>query len=109
MKTIAVSNGVPAEAITLEEKAANTYENVVLTNQIVGAHGWRRIALVSSPYHMRRAVMTWHKVAPGVEVVATPPATSLFYTHSRGASLQQIRGLLQEYAGIAYYWWAGRI
>jgi uncharacterized SAM-binding protein YcdF (DUF218 family) len=109
MKTIAVSNGVPAEAITLEEKAANTYENVVLTNQIVVAHGWKRIALVSSPYHMRRAMLTWHKVAPEVNVVATPPTTSLFYSHNRGASLPQIRGVLQEYAGIAYYWWTGRI
>ena len=109
MKTIAVSYGVPASEIILEEKAANTYENVVLTNQIIAARGWRRIALVSSPYHMRRAILTWHKVAPGVEVVATPPASSLFYTHSRGATLEQIRGLLQEYAGIVYYWWADRI
>jgi uncharacterized SAM-binding protein YcdF (DUF218 family) len=109
MKTIAVASGVPAEAISLELHAANTYENVIYTNQILAANGWKRIALVSSPYHMRRAMMTWHKVAPDVEVIATPPESSSFYAHQRGASFEQIRGLLQEYAGIAYYWWAGRI
>jgi uncharacterized SAM-binding protein YcdF (DUF218 family)/glycosyltransferase involved in cell wall biosynthesis len=109
MKAIAESNGVPGDAIILEERAANTHENVVYTNAILERHGWRRIALVSSPYHMRRAIMTWHKAAPGVEVLATPPASSIFYAHQRGASLAQIRGLLQEYAGIVYYWWAGRI
>jgi uncharacterized SAM-binding protein YcdF (DUF218 family)/glycosyltransferase involved in cell wall biosynthesis len=109
MKAIAIANGVPAEAIILEEHAANTYENVEFTNQILKKMGWRRVALVSSPYHMRRAMMTWRKVAPDVAVVAMPPASSLFYTHSRGASLEQIQGLAQEYAGIVYYWWVGRI
>lgn len=109
MKTIAMTNGVPGDAITLEEKAKNTYDNVVLTRDILASHGWRRIALVSSPYHMRRALLTWRKVAPDVEVIATPPSSSLFYTHSRGANFEQIRGLLQEYAAIVYYWWTGRI
>jgi hypothetical protein len=58
---------------------------------------------------MRRALLTWKKVAPGVVVVPTPPESSLFYLHTRGASLEQIQGLLQEYAGIVYYWWAGRL
>jgi uncharacterized SAM-binding protein YcdF (DUF218 family) len=109
MKAIAVANGVPAEAILLEESAADTYQNVAFTRRILNDHNWRRILLVSSPYHMRRAVMTWRKVAPEIEVIATPPAASQFYAHERGASSEQIRGLLQEYAGIVYYWWLGRI
>jgi uncharacterized SAM-binding protein YcdF (DUF218 family)/glycosyltransferase involved in cell wall biosynthesis len=109
MRAIAVDNGVPAQAILLEDRAANTYENVVFTDQILDRHDWRRIALVSSPYHMRRAVLTWRKAAPDVHVMATPPETSLFYAHERGASAEQIRGLAQEYAAIVYYWWRGRI
>jgi uncharacterized SAM-binding protein YcdF (DUF218 family) len=109
MKGIAIASGVPADAILLEERAANTYENVVFTREILARNGWRRIALVSSPYQMRRAVMTWRKMAPEVEVVAMPPGNSIFYAHERGASFAQIRGLFQEYAGIVYYWWAGRI
>jgi len=110
MKAIAVANGVPADAILLEESATDTYENVAFTNRILTDHNWRRIALVSSPYHMRRALLTWRKVAPGVQVAATPPETSVFYAHARrGATVEQIRGLLQEYAAIVYYWWLGRI
>ena len=56
MRSLAVSNGVPADAITLETRAANTYENVAYSNEIAGRHGWKRILLVSSPYHMRRAL-----------------------------------------------------
>lgn len=109
MKAIAVDKGVPADAILLEERATDTFENVDFTNRILTQHNWRRIALVSSPYHMRRALLTWRKVAPHVQVVATPPETSQFYAHGRGATAQQIRGLLQEYAAIVYYWWRGRI
>jgi uncharacterized SAM-binding protein YcdF (DUF218 family)/glycosyltransferase involved in cell wall biosynthesis len=109
MKTIAVANGVPADAIILEEHAANTFENVEFTSRILRKMGWRRIALVSSPYHMRRATLTWSAVAPDIEVIPTPPENSLFYAHGRGASLEQIQGLAQEYAGIVYYWWVGRI
>jgi uncharacterized SAM-binding protein YcdF (DUF218 family) len=109
MKAIAISQGVPADAIVLEERATDTYENVAFTKLILDAHHLRRIALVSSPYHMRRAVLTWRKVAPDVQVIATPPESSQFYAHQRGASVEQIRGLLQEYAAIVYYWWLGRI
>jgi uncharacterized SAM-binding protein YcdF (DUF218 family)/glycosyltransferase involved in cell wall biosynthesis len=107
MKAVAVDNGVPADAILLEEHAANTYENVVLTNRILEQHRWSRILLVSSPYHMRRAVLTWKKVAPGVTVIAAPVPQSQFYTHERGASLEQIRGILFEYAALVGYWWRG--
>jgi uncharacterized SAM-binding protein YcdF (DUF218 family)/glycosyltransferase involved in cell wall biosynthesis len=103
MKAIAMANGVPEHAIVLEERAANTYENVVNTSRILDQRGWRRILLVSSPYHMRRASMTWSKVAPAVAVTPTPPAESQFYVHENGASLEQIRGLLQEYVAIAVY------
>ncbi len=109
MKAIAIDNGVPESAIILEERAANTYENVAFTARILAERGWRTIALVSSPYHMRRALLTWRKVAPEVKVTATPPAASQFYTHQRGASVEQIRGLLQEYVAIIAYWWRGRI
>ena len=103
MKAIAVDQGVPAEAIVLEERAANTYENVTNTARILEQRNWRRILLVSSPYHMRRATMTWHKTAPSVAVVPSPPNQSQFYLHDTGASLEQLGGLLHEYVAIVAY------
>ena len=51
--------------------------------------------------------MTWHKIAPDLDVVATPVKGSQFYAHERGASLEQMRGIAQEYAAIVLYWWRG--
>ncbi|MDO8680053.1 MAG: ElyC/SanA/YdcF family protein [Acidobacteriota bacterium] len=107
MRGLAMANGVPPEAILLETNATNTYENVALCNKILLANGWKRILLVSSPYHMRRAVMTWRRSAPGIQVTATPVAVSQFYIRDGAPSFEQLRGLLQEYAAIALYWWRG--
>ncbi len=49
---------------------------------------------------MRRALLTWRRAAPDIEVTPTPVPQSQFYAHERGASLEQIRGLVQEYAAI---------
>lgn len=109
MRALAIENGVPPPAIELETHAANTYQNVLFSSRIAKEHGWRRVLLVSSPYHMRRALLTWHHVAPAVAVVPTPVPVSQFYSHAYGASLEQIRGILQEYAAIVVYWWRGWI
>jgi uncharacterized SAM-binding protein YcdF (DUF218 family) len=107
MRDLALSLGVPASAIVLETDAANTYEGIVHVRNILRSHGWHRILLVSSPYHMRRAVDVWEAQAPDVHVVPTPVPRSQFYAHDRGASLPQIHGIVQEYAAVAYYWAKG--
>jgi uncharacterized SAM-binding protein YcdF (DUF218 family) len=109
MRGIALDNGVPDSAIVLETQAANTHQNVLFTNDILKRAGWRTILLVSSPYHMRRALLTWRKVAPDVSVTPEPVASSQFYFHEQGASFAQIRGILLEYAAIVDYWWKGWI
>ena len=68
---------------------------------------WTRLLLVSSPYHMRRALMVWRKVAPDLAVVPTPPEKTQFYEHSQGASLEQIRGIIWEYLATFVYWRRG--
>jgi len=109
MKALAVANGVPADAIVLEKRAANTHENVRFVRDILARRGWDEILLVSSPYHMRRAIATWRRQAPGVTVVPTPVSQSQFYAHGRGATFDQVRGILHEYAAIAAYWWQDRL
>lgn len=107
MRALAIDQGVPAERIILEERAANTHQNVAFTSEILRERHWRRILLVSSPYHMRRATLVWRKLAPEVTVVPTPPFSSQFYEHGTGASLEQVRGVLWEYSALVSYWWNG--
>jgi uncharacterized SAM-binding protein YcdF (DUF218 family)/glycosyltransferase involved in cell wall biosynthesis len=107
MRALAVDQGVPSSAIALELKAANTYENVKFVKEILDDYRWKKVLLVSSPYHMRRAVMTWRRQAPEITVIPTPPDQSQFYEHARGASLEQIRGILWEYLATFAYWRRG--
>jgi uncharacterized SAM-binding protein YcdF (DUF218 family) len=79
---------------------------VRLARDILSENGWRSILLVSSPYHMRRATLTWRRAAPAVHVIPTPVAQSQFYA-ADGSRLEQIRGILHEYAAIAAYWSRG--
>jgi uncharacterized SAM-binding protein YcdF (DUF218 family)/glycosyltransferase involved in cell wall biosynthesis len=109
MRALAMDNGVPSDAIALESRADNTRTFVQRSAETARQRGWRRVLLVSSPYHMRRTLLTWHREAPDIEVIPTPVPVSQFYAHERGASLEQIRGIVQEYAAIASYWWRGWI
>jgi uncharacterized SAM-binding protein YcdF (DUF218 family) len=107
MKALAVSLGVPSDAVLLEERASSTYEYVRFTGEILERHGWRSVLLVTSRYHMRRASLTFQRNLPDVRVVHVPVAQSAFYAHAWGATASQLRAIAQEYAGIAYYRWKG--
>ena len=109
MRDLALSLGVPGSAIVLETDAANTIDGIMHVSVMLRAHGWRHVLLVSSPYHMRRALAVWAAQAPDVQVVPTPVPLSQFYAHERGAKTEQIRGIAQEYAALAYYWAKGWI
>jgi uncharacterized SAM-binding protein YcdF (DUF218 family) len=107
MRDQAVAQGVPAGDVVLEERATNTYQNVTYVNDILRDHHWKSILLVSSPYHMKRATMVWHKLAAEISVTPTPPGKSQFYDHARGASFEQVSAILYEYLAIFSYWSKG--
>ncbi|MBI2104123.1 MAG: YdcF family protein [Candidatus Omnitrophica bacterium] len=109
MKDLAVAHGIPSSAILLETQASNTHENVAFVAELLERNQWRSILLVSSPYHMRRALLSWRKTAPQIRVVPTPVPESRFYAHRHGATVSQLRGILHEYLGILSYWLRGWI
>ena len=113
MKALAISLGVPADAIILEDEAKSTYEHVVRVHDILASKGMRRIIMVSSPYHMRRLALVMRKAAPDIHVYFSPVPHSVFYQRPAdpGGRLRlkkiewrQVRAILHEYAGIGYYW-----
>lgn len=63
--------GVPATSIKLESAARNTEENAKFVGEMLGKG--KRILLVTSAWHMRRAVLMFKKYAPELEVI--PAAT----------------------------------
>jgi uncharacterized SAM-binding protein YcdF (DUF218 family) len=72
---VAVSSGVPREAILLETRSTNTGENVVFSRELLEARGInpRSIILVQKPYMERRAYATFLRRWPGPEVRVTSP------------------------------------
>jgi len=66
-----VDLGVPESAIRLETAAKNTEENARFVAAMLGEE--KKILLVTSAWHMRRAVFMFQKYAPGLEVI--PAAT----------------------------------
>jgi uncharacterized SAM-binding protein YcdF (DUF218 family) len=109
MKILATSLSIPSNAIILEEKATNTYENVKFTKEILEENGWNSVLLISSPYHMCRASLVFRKIAKDIKVIHTPIPHSLFYSRKEGVRLRHIQGVMHEYLGIIYYWWKGWI
>jgi uncharacterized SAM-binding protein YcdF (DUF218 family) len=62
MKKIAIASGIPHEKIILEEKSKDTYENALFVKDILESRNIKNIILVTSPYHQRRASITFSHV-----------------------------------------------
>jgi len=65
---------------------------------------------------MRRVALVFDKIAPDKDVIYTPvpyshyyrwPKTLKWLSMHKQITIEQIRGILHEYAGIVYYWWKG--
>ena len=61
MRDLALSEGISAKNILIDEKSQNTYENAVNSKTIIDELQAKKIILVTSPYHQRRANQTFEK------------------------------------------------
>ncbi|MFO8056204.1 MAG: YdcF family protein [bacterium] len=66
MKEVAVSMGVPEEAVICEREAESTIGNAGYTSRIMEERGMESCIVVSSPYHLKRAAELFR--AAGLEV-----------------------------------------
>lgn len=62
MRSQALAEGIPASHIYIDEISQNTYENAVHTKEILNGLNAKKIILVTSPYHQRRANQTFRAV-----------------------------------------------
>jgi len=68
MRRLAVADGVPAAAILTDEQAVDTYGNALHTRRIMEANGLQSAILVTSPYHLQRAAVTFNGVYRGSNI-----------------------------------------
>src|SRR5665647_1492850 len=62
MRSDAIAAGVPASAILIEEDSATTTQNAANAAPIIHSINARSIILVTSPYHQRRASLSFHEM-----------------------------------------------
>jgi uncharacterized SAM-binding protein YcdF (DUF218 family) len=71
-KRLLVSNGVPSAAIEFEGKSRSTRENAQFSIPLLRALGAKRVIIVTSWYHSRRALHAFQHYAPDIQFFSRP-------------------------------------
>lgn len=105
MKRQAVALGVPSAAALLVNESTSTREDALFTRELMAANGIRSAILVTSPYHQRRAVLTFRHVfaGSGISVASYPVRDDQWQADSWWRSQDNLRLTLVELAKLAYY------
>ena len=106
--------GIAQDRIALESKSRNTHENAVLTAQIVKPQPGQRWLLVTSAWHMPRAMGCFRRAGFAVEAwpVDYRAPRPLDITRVYGSipeGLRRIDIVMKEYMGLVAYYLTGRI
>jgi uncharacterized SAM-binding protein YcdF (DUF218 family) len=77
MKKQAVASGVPPAAVLIQDRSRSTLEDARFSLPLIKERGWRRVILVTSPYHTRRAKKIFEKSwrDEGIELIVVPAAS----------------------------------
>jgi uncharacterized SAM-binding protein YcdF (DUF218 family) len=105
--------GVPPERLISEDRARNTAENAVFSKELAAPKPGERWLLVTSAYHMPRAIGVFRRAGFAVEAfpvdwrtVNGPAALRPFDSVADG--LKRIDIALREWIGLLMYWLSGR-
>jgi uncharacterized SAM-binding protein YcdF (DUF218 family) len=72
MRELAIASGVPSGDIYIDENAATTGQNAENAQAIFAQHDMKRVILVTSGYHQRRAYLEFNKHSDGVVILNSP-------------------------------------
>lgn len=104
------NDGVPEQAIVrFQHHAANTKEEAEALHQLIRQQGWKRIILVTSNYHTRRARYICERAFPAGTVLRVVPAPDSEYDPDHW--WQSRRGLVifsHEFVGMIVSIWEMR-
>jgi uncharacterized SAM-binding protein YcdF (DUF218 family) len=101
MSSLIIKSGIPVASIFLETRSKNTVQNAWYVVDVLRKHRWSHIILVTSDFHIPRAVLYFEAVFVERKALITiqrGPAVGGFETaYSAGTS------------GVNYFSWAQRI
>jgi len=104
-----VDLGVAERQIITEENARDTYENAKYTKEICLKENYHKPILITSAFHMKRALLSFKKV--GLDVIPYPAGfrtknvqgVTWFGYLPRSGGLEATSDALHEYLGILFY------
>jgi uncharacterized SAM-binding protein YcdF (DUF218 family) len=97
-----VKAGVPENAVETECKARSTRENALFTLPMLRKAGARRVILVTTWYHSRRALACFRHYAPDIEFYSRP---SLYACDRADWSQKAVAPYIRkEFAKLPGYW-----
>ena len=108
-----VALGVPPERITLETRSRNTYENAIFTRDLLQPKPGERFLLVTSAFHMTRAMGVFRRAGLTVQAwpadYTTSGTAADFWRPSLGAgtALKVVDLAAKEWVGLVAYRIAG--
>jgi uncharacterized SAM-binding protein YcdF (DUF218 family) len=104
--------GVPRERVVLENRSRNTAENAAFTKVLADPKPGERWLLVTSAWHMPRAVGCFRRVGFAVEAYPvdwiTPHHVAFEVSLQPVANLSRADKAVHEWIGLLAYWLSGR-
>ena len=96
------AKGVPETVIRVEPNSINTQQNAQFAVPLLRAQHSKRVIIVTSWFHSRRARACFQKAAPEIEFISLPTVADRPGTHWPN---RYERGMvLREYFKLAGYW-----
>ncbi|MBN2303835.1 MAG: YdcF family protein, partial [Anaerolineae bacterium] len=92
----AIRNGVPADAIYLDDQSYSTGDNAANVKAIMDAHGWKTAVMVTDNYHIWRA--EWVFKREGVTVYSSPAQTT-----QPTERMDIVKNSVREFAAISWH------
>jgi len=99
----ALGLGVPEASIRLETGSSSTREAMVGVLPILRRLSVRSVAVVTSPYHQRRAYLAARRAWPDLEIHNRPARPSFWAPERWWRERRSRRIVVSEYAKLAYY------
>lgn len=103
LRDVAIRAGVPPERIRMEQVSHSTHGSMEAIRPILEQEGIRSLAVVTSPYHQRRAVWAARRTLKGIEIVSRPADPSGWKPAGWWKTRWNRRIVFGEYAKLAYY------
>jgi len=102
-----IQHGVPASAIVIfHHNAQNTLAEAKALRMVVGQNRWRRVIIVTSSYHTRRARYIFRRVLPpDVEIEMAPATDSDYDPNNWWEQRESVKIFFHELEGMFVSMW----